>query len=176
MLGNKIVACDVDGPILDFYSRFIELNGLDYKMLDSWELDMNWDVVSTDIRYWSNLSPVITADDVPFEIDYFITSCPVWYKTSRYIDLLSAGFDIPIDRMIISNNKLKDCKKLGIDIMIDDKPDTVKILNDNGIKCYQLYPPYANWEVISNDLLIRNVGDVLTKYTLPTFEQYGMGT
>ena len=34
------------------------------------------------------------------------------------------------------DGKLKTCKELGIDVMIDDRPETIQELSKNGIKCF----------------------------------------
>lgn len=75
------------------------------------------------------------------------------------IDWLSKN-KIPYDKIIFSDKKAQDCQKLGIDIMIEDKPDNIlsvsevipvicyenpfnkNISKDNIYRCYSWYDIY----------------------------------
>ena len=76
--------------------------------------------------------------------------------------------EIRYDKIIFSNNKVDICKKMNIDVMIEDKPENIlaisneipvicyshpyneKIDNDNIYQCYSWYDIYDKINGIKN--------------------------
>ena len=98
---------------------------------------------------------------------YIITARPFTYTESKFKeDMINitkewlAKNEIYYDELVFSNTKLEDCNRLGIDIMIEDKPTNIlsvsksipvicydqpynkEIIKENIYRCYSWYDIY----------------------------------
>jgi len=69
--------------------------------------------------------------------------------------------NIKFKKVIYSaDNKLKSCKELKIDIMIDDLLSTINLLADNGIKCLYYRDNINDGYTHPNVTIVRDWGDI----------------
>lgn len=133
-VNDPIIGCDLDDVIFDFVGAYEKRFG---KMSSYWNGDYNMSEnlkeLQNDKDFWVNM-PVKTI--VPFEIDYYITarSIPIeWTQEAIQNNNLPKA---PIYSLPWNESKIETLKKLGINIMCDDKYKTYKECKQNGIFCY----------------------------------------
>lgn len=133
-VNDPIIGCDLDDVIFDFIGAYESRFG---KMSSYWNGDYNMSEnlkeLQNDKDFWVNM-PVKTI--VPFEIDYYITarSIPIeWTQEAIQKNNLPKA---PIYSLPWNESKIETLKKLGINVMCDDKYKTYKECKQNGIFCY----------------------------------------
>jgi 5'(3')-deoxyribonucleotidase len=87
-------------------------------------------------KFYLNLKPYISPDDMPFEPHCYITSRPVSTElTEKWLDM--NGFPcVPVYGVGIGESKVELAKKTGIEVFIDDKFETFREMNANGVTCF----------------------------------------
>jgi len=60
--------------------------------------------------------------------------------------------------LICSFDKVETCKNLGVDLLIDDKPQTIMACHEAGIKTLHFIPSYSSFPTIG--LGITNLNQV----------------
>ena len=134
-VNKPIVGCDLDDVIFDFTGSYEKR--FNTKLSDYWngdyDMGTNLEQLKNEKDFWVNM-PVKNRPS--FEIDYYITarSLPVeWTEEAiQRNNLLQA----PVFSLPWNVSKLYTLKKLGVNIMIDDKYATFKECKENGIFCY----------------------------------------
>lgn len=141
------ISYDIDGVLANFLNAFLQMGrklGLEDELPDHWLLFDQWEIASPEVsaEIWSRLED----DDrwwmqiEPHEDAHIVT--PVHcYITSRSISsalshawLQFHGFpEAPVHTVGVGNSKLATAQEEGVDLHIDDKPSTVRELNNNGI-------------------------------------------
>ena len=71
--------------------------------------------------------------------------------------------NIILDGVEFSNNKLETCKRLNIDIMIDDLFSTIKKLSENGIRCLYYQDLIKNDYKNENVTVVNNWADIFVE-------------
>lgn len=132
---NPIICCDLDDVVFDFTGAYE--SRFNIKLSDYWEGDYNMSEnlrqLQNDKDFWVNM-PVKTR--IPFEIDAYVTarSIPIeWTKEAIQKNNLPKAKVISLPWNV---SKVDTLKKLGCNIMIDDKMATFKECKANGIFCY----------------------------------------
>lgn len=84
-------------------------------------------------EFYSNLKPLISPDEIPFEPHCYITSRPCSIKTTEeWLD--TCGFPSrPVYAVELGYSKVEVAKASGIDIFVDDRYDNFVELNKFGI-------------------------------------------
>lgn len=92
--------------------------------------------------FYLNLKPLVDPKDIPFEPHCYVTSRPV--ETSITIKWLEKhGFPLrPVHTVPPNSSKLEVIKNAGVDIFVDDRFDTFRELNSNGVCCYLFDTPH----------------------------------
>lgn len=92
--------------------------------------------------FYSDLPPLMSGKDLPFEPHCYITSRPVPTEvTERWLD--AHGFPArPVITVGIGGSKVEAAKESGIDIFVDDSFSNFKALNEAGICCYLFDAPH----------------------------------
>lgn len=127
-----MVGLDVDGVIADFYLSTCDRYNVIPQTQYSWFVDVindNLLEIIDDTSFWDGLKVLNHPDKLTFDFDYYVTSIPPKQLKSRIEWLDKHGF--PKKPVIVSEDKLTTCKELGITILIDDKPDTLKQFKDD---------------------------------------------
>ena len=134
-VNKPIIGCDLDDVIFDFTGSYEKR--FDTKLSDYWNGDYNMsknlEQLKNEKDFWVNM-PVKNRPS--FEIDYYITarSIPVeWTEEAIQRNNLPKA---PVYSLPWNVSKIDTLKKLGVDIMIDDKQATFKECKENGIFCY----------------------------------------
>ena len=134
-VNKPIIGCDLDDVIFDFTGSYEKR--FNTKLSDYWngdyDMKANLEQLKNEKDFWVNM-PVKNRPS--FEIDYYITarSIPVeWTEEAIQRNNLPKA---PIYSLPWNVSKIDTLKKLGVDIMIDDKYATFKECKENGIFCY----------------------------------------
>lgn len=164
-----IVALDVDDVVLAFYPSICKKFGREVIHTDIWDGNeaCKWiadefpALYHNDNEFWESLEGLIEPHHIDFEFDYYITAIPDHLAPMRKKNLMDLGFpDKPI--LCTKGSKLKVMRDHGIDILVDDKPSTVREVNDSGDKiAIQFVPPYMNGKDIYHPrLTVHNISEV----------------
>ena len=134
-VNKPIVGCDLDDVIFDFTGSYEKR--FNTKLSDYWngdyDMGSNLEQLKNEKDFWVNM-PVKNRPS--FEIDYYITarSIPVeWTEEAIQRNNLPKA---PVYSLPWNVSKIDTLKKLGVNIMIDDKYATFKECKENGIFCY----------------------------------------
>lgn len=148
MESNKVtVALDVDGILANFYLAACRKFNLPYETVTQFYMEgLKFDEIQNDYEFWNNL-PTLSPPEAAYLIDFdkYLTSIPKGMEEARIDWLSKKGY--PDKPMKASHNKAPHCKKHGIDILIDDKPKTIKECVDLGIFAIQFIPYYSKMPV-----------------------------
>ena len=148
------IALDVDGVILNWYYNALNLLELFEERLlypDDWnvpEILDNWDIISHNKCFWKNLQPLSNPRKWDIKPDLYLTAMPEHWYDLRNSNLRLIG--CPKAPLVISQNKLQYCLENDIDLLIDDRPETVKEFVDAGHsdKIMQFMTYYAQWPLV----------------------------
>lgn len=134
-VNKPIVGCDLDDVIFDFTGSYEKR--FNTKLSDYWNGDYNMnsnlEQLKNEKDFWVNM-PVKNRPS--FEVDYYITarSIPVeWTEEAIQQNNLPKA---PVYSLPWNISKIDTLKKLGVNIMIDDKYATFKECKENRIFCY----------------------------------------
>ena len=134
-VNKPIVGCDLDDVIFDFTGSYEKR--FNTKLSDYWngdyDMGSNLEQLKNEKDFWVNM-PVKNRPS--FEIDYYITarSIPVeWTEEAIQRNNLPKA---PVYSLPWNVSKIDTLKKLGVNIMIDDKYATFIECKENGIVCY----------------------------------------
>lgn len=136
------VALDVDGVIANFYLAMCRRFGMDYETIDCWGvkwLAEKFDEVDDD-EFLDALPNMNRPDAITFDFDCYITAIPEKHKESRIAWLAKHGY--PEKPVYIAFDKAECMKRHNIDIIIDDKYENVKAVEDAGLKAIHYVPDY----------------------------------
>lgn len=139
-VNKPIIGCDLDNVIFNFNIAYEQKFGV--KMNPYWkanyQMDEHLKELETDKEFWINL-PILHRPS--FEVDYYITArnIPVeWIEESLQKNGLPCA---PVLTVPWDASKVSILKEKGITIMIDDKYENYKEINDAGIFCYLMDAP-----------------------------------
>lgn len=95
-------------------------------------------------EFWYNLEPISLPADVSKDVVCYITSSPKNMVETRIKWLAKHGF--PTLPVIHSKDKAVTMERLGIDVLVDDKLDTVLAVRKAGLKAVHFKPWYSTLE------------------------------
>lgn len=161
------VGLDVDDCIANWYKAACEFCGVEYKPRNHWCAEESgsfifpeWDNMKKDDDFWHELEVL---NKVDFDFDYYITSLPPHLLRHRVEWLVKHNF--PNNPVHIGHDKVAIAKELDVDVIIDDKPETIKAFIEAGKHAIHYLPPYTTLEPVSpyytNDF--SEVKDILNK-------------
>ncbi len=149
------VAIDVDDVLAAFSPHAHTFFGLEIEKCDYWcdvtmtgKLGENWFTgkIEPVQEFWDTLPALSDPKDLDFDFECYISAFPVAMYESRRNWLLKHGF--PDRPLICSMQKLEYCKENGIDTIVDDKPSTIKLFNENGLKGIHFITWYAGFDPV----------------------------
>ena len=158
------IALDIDDVLASFYQGMCEMYNQPEKHCDIWcPVANDWIVkmfpeVELEPRFWMNLPRVSSPEAINFEVAAYITSSPQkmlkvreqWLENNRF----------PKANIYHAKNKSLLMKKLGIDVLVDDKISTVKAVNKAGLLGIQFKPPYMSQEYNDSSKVITHLSQV----------------
>jgi hypothetical protein len=150
------IALDVDDVLAAFSSHAAAFHGEPLKKMDYWYyedmdeyLGVDWfKKIAPVEEFWKTLPILNPASDIDFNVDYYISSFPVEMFQHRVDWLKKYGY--PDAPLIVASNKLEKCLELGIDVLVDDKPDTMRLFLGSPIKGIHFITPYAGFEPVGD--------------------------
>lgn len=104
-------------------------------------------------EFWENIEILHSSTEIDFEFDIYLTSIPSKMYNARKKWLEKNNY--PDKPLVVTHDKLQACKDYNINIIIDDKPQTIIDCKKEGIKTIQFLPPYVSW---------KSYGDYNTRY------------
>lgn len=137
-----IVTLDVDGILANFYLAACRRFDLPYNVVTQFYMEgLKWDEIKDDYEFWNTLPTLSPPEAITFDFNKYLTSIPDGMEQARIDWLSKNGYpDVP---MTASHNKAAHCKKHGIDVLIDDKPKTIRECKELGVFAIQFIPYYA---------------------------------
>lgn len=169
MKNKPRIALDVDGVLSNFYLTICQKFDKPYGKLKQWNTPWIEDVfheIENDYDFWNNMLILNQPDKITFDFDCYLSSFPEPMFDARLDWLYKNNY--PLNPLFQADDKLKWCKILEINILIDDKPETVKQINEaniDNLKAILYMPPYAEYENIDkivpkNTQIIRNLSEI----------------
>jgi hypothetical protein len=151
------IACDVDDVLGAFYSTLCRKHNMPEVQVDIWDgkvacswIDSMFPELYEKLDFWSEIEILSNPGSITFEIDHYITSIPPHLHSIREKWLSDNGF--PARPLICSlGSKVETMKSLGINVLIDDKPSTIKAVREAGMIGIQFVPSYMS-DYDKNDL------------------------
>ena len=149
------IAIDIDDVLAAFtpYSHTFfgkELSKCDYWSVEEMDkiLGKGWfsDKISKEVDFWKDIPILSNPETIDFEFEYYISSFPIERYDERVWWLIKNNF--PSKYLIHSMDKLKVCKELEVEMLIDDKPETVRKFRENGLKALHFITPYAGFNPV----------------------------
>lgn len=153
-------ALDVDGVLANFYSAFCRKFNMPVETVMHWDrpwINDKFHEVENDHHFWANLPVLNGPEEISFEFDYYITSLPDNLKSAREEWLEKNGF--PNKPVILSYDKSNTMLELGVELIIDDKHQTIIEVHDSGLTGIQFIPYYMQPADLHH-LNVRNLHDV----------------
>jgi len=161
----KKVALDIDDVLAKFYPGFCKFMKFPEKRVDIWDADIdckwvvdNFDKIRENVGFWYNLEKLSNQESINFEIDCYLTSSPKKILPIRELWLLDKGF--PQRPVIHTHDKLAMMYQRNIDILVDDKPSVIDIVNKNGRIGLQFKPHYMTEEINDKNRIIHHLSEI----------------
>lgn len=154
------IAIDCDGVIANFYAAYCDLHGMPHETVTGWDVDWIDDSfmsVNDNHEFWATLPVLNGPSAIGFDFDYYITAIDDHLGPARIQWIKNNGF--PDKPVILSFDKVKTMKKLGITVLVDDKLKTIKEVHAAGLIGIQYVPYYMNPNEVHHHN-IRNLHDV----------------
>jgi uncharacterized HAD superfamily protein len=131
------VGFDVDEVLADFTNSYCKRFNVPNP--SCWSFDEHFEERYSELQYgneefWTTLPMILSPDHLPVEPTAYITARPESILPSTIQWLNEHGY--PLAPVYSTTDKLTLCKELQLDVFVDDKYETFKKLNANGILCY----------------------------------------
>lgn len=144
------IACDVDDVLGECYPSLCKWFNKPEKHINIWDGEVENAWVNElfpnffmEKRFWRTISRLSNPNSINFEIDHYITSIPDFLHDIREEWLIKNGF--PEKPVICTlGSKVDTMKALGLNVLIDDKPSTIKAVRSEGMIGIQFVPPYMS--------------------------------
>lgn len=147
-LKPKKIGLDIDEVLCNWIGGWMEYYSID-TVPTSWAFDRQIFDRFNEMRevgeledFYSELKPLISPLDIPFEPHCYITSRPCSLGTTiKWLD--KNGFPTkPVHCIGVGKSKVDVAKEAGIDMFIDDSYDNFVALNKAGICCFLYDAPH----------------------------------
>jgi hypothetical protein len=161
------IAFDVDDVIAAFSlhaHNFLQVpmeGPLNYWCFDTMEkrLGDNWfdGKIVPNEQFWRTLPVLSKPEDIQVDVACYMSSFPPQHYALRMEWLIKHGF--PQAPLIVANNKVDTCIRLGITHLVDDKPATIKALQETSVKGIHFINHYCGFPSIG-DRVITNLNQI----------------
>ncbi len=109
--------------------------------------------------FWNNLEAVSLPIDIDFTVACYITSSPKEMIDIRKDWLIQNGF--PKAPVLHSKEKWITMKRLGVDVLIDDRLYTVEKVRESGLQAIHFSPWYSTLREINSITNLSQVSKIL---------------
>lgn len=150
------VAIDVDGVCLNWFGNLCKHFNREC-VAESWDIDWiekHWFDIETNEKFWKDLDIL---GKPGFNFDVYLTAIPKKWLAVRKDNLDKHGF--PDKPIIVEEEKVDWCIANKFDLLIEDKPDTIREARNKGLRVIQVYPYYAKYKV-EDGPWVRNVNEI----------------
>lgn len=140
------IALDCDGVISNFFFDMCHKYNKPYDRIDQWNVEWIEEVfheIENDFDFWANMSMLNHPKSINFDFDYYISAFPIGMRKARQQWLDQNGY--PKKPLIHAYDKVKAMKELSVDVLIDDKPDTCKDVQNAGFIAIRYQPYYFDY-------------------------------
>jgi len=160
------IALDVDDCLAGFYPAMCKKFNRPEFQVDIWdaEVDCKWVAqkfpeLYNNIGFWKHLPILSDPNSITFDVDCYITALPNSLGLLRKCWLNDNGFP---DRPLIceTGSKVDIMQSRGIDVLIDDKPSTIRAVREAGLVGIQFVPAYMNNYDRNDPHTIRHLSEV----------------
>ncbi len=167
------IALDIDDVLCSFYPHACKKFGLKEIKCDIWDgIDVNkwivdnFDEILNDLNFWKTIPVLSNPNSINFEVYAYVTYSPVVVADIRSEWLRDNGF--PCSPILNSGDKLHTMIDHDIDVLIEDKPSTVNLINNSytGKKALQFKPHYMTNDCDDVDKIITHLSEVNDKINL----------
>lgn len=135
------IGLDIDGVLVEFSGDYLAFFNLDPTPAKHWNDprfrdEERWKVIESNKEFWTNLTPIVTGDDLLFEPICYITARSIPQEwTQEWLD--KHGFPrAPLISVGRGISKIDAVKNMELDYFIDDSYTNYVELNKNGIFTY----------------------------------------
>jgi len=148
------IALDIDGILANFYKHFSDKFNLPYKPVSEYGLGYpnSWWLEKFELldnNFWETIPVLNSYKEIKFDFDIYLTAMPQKFKNARISWLSKNNF--PDKPLHISEQKVKFCLENNINVLIDDKLETVNQAASKNIFPIQYIPPYYTDQMISKN-------------------------
>ena len=161
------IALDVDDVLGAFYPTMCRTFNKPELLVNTWDgkgdclwLAKKFPELYKDLGFWSTITVLSNPASITFDFDYYITSIPQHLHDIRESWLLSHGFPKKPVICTLYGDKVKTMQELGLNVLIDDKPETIKKVRKAGMTGIQFVPPYMNNYSKSDPHTIKHLSEV----------------
>lgn len=141
------VALDCDGVISNFYFDMCQKYDMPYTKVKTWNLKWigeKFHEIEKYYDFWAEMSMLNNPNKISFDFDYYISAFPIGMRKARQEWLDKNNY--PKKPLIHAYDKLPVMKKLGVNVLIDDKPETCKQVQDAGLIAIRYQPYYFDYK------------------------------
>lgn len=139
------VALDVDGVLANFYKTVCKKYDKPYETVKEFYVPWLTKVWMSDLQnnddFWKSLDVLNEAYNISFDFDMYLTSVPDDMFSARVDWLYKNGY--PPKPVEISHKKADFCVKHQVDLLIDDKPQTIEECVKKQVFAIQFIPYYS---------------------------------
>jgi hypothetical protein len=164
---NKLkIGLDVDDVLAAFYIAYALRHQKPLHPVDIWGEQWIVDKFKGDnlgVDFWINLPVYTPPEDIDFEVDCYISTLRPELHDVRKDWLMMNGF--PDAPLFLTGDKLSVIKERDLDYFIDDKVETIDLINNDDCKCVgvQFIPWYHKPHKLNYNS-IDNMQNFKTKY------------
>lgn len=147
MKKQNVKALDVDDVLAGFYLAMCIRYNKPIIKRDIWDgqneckfISRNFHYIATEYDFWANLPVIFKPEDINFDFDYYISAFPPEMEKARLEWLEKNNF--PDKPLLCSSDKLDTCREMGIDVLVDDRKQTIDSLEGTEVKGVWFRPWY----------------------------------
>lgn len=140
------IGLDIDGVLADFVGHLMETSGNEGHIPEHWNdpiIRREFEKVKKDASFWSSIPPLISKEEVPFEVHCYITARSIDVEVTKQWLEKNEFPTAPVYSIGVGESKVEIAKKAGMDIFVDDSWNNFVELNRAGI-CTFLYDATYN--------------------------------
>jgi hypothetical protein len=159
------VALDIDDVLAQFYPAMCKRFGVNVVQTNIWDpqgpagvVAQNFHIIQYNKMFWLNLEKESLPEDINFDVACYITASPPLMKTAREQWLAQHNF--PPAPVVMTANKAQEMRVRGIDVLVDDKPATIKSIRASNLIGIQYVPSYMN-DILEEGPVIRHLSQVM---------------